>query len=210
MRFIFPAILFLTGCSLSKSPTRSTEELRQSIQVALKAEDYSKAEKELTELISLDPKSFDSLIGRAGLRVFRGDALGSEADFNAAIAIDDEKGTKARFYIANRAIWRAREFNMKGQNTDALRIYDVLLTLYPKSGMAYHDRGGVKTDMKDFDGAIADLTKAIEFDEGNNAFGDSFTLRARAKRAKGDEAGAIEDEKLSSTKTNARKQLSPR
>jgi hypothetical protein len=32
---------------------------------------------------------------------------------------------------------------MKGQKPEALKVYDVLLTLYPKSGMAYHDQGGL-------------------------------------------------------------------
>jgi tetratricopeptide (TPR) repeat protein len=205
MRILIPAILILASCSDSKPKARSAEELRQSVQAAIKAEDYTRAEKDLTELVAQDPKSFDALIGRAAVRIFLGDAQGSEADFTAAVALDAEKGGKARFYISDRAIWRAREFDMKGQKAEALKIYDVLLTLYPKSGMAYHDRGGLKTDMKDYDGAIADLTKAIEFDEGNNGAGDSFVLRARAKRAKGDEAGAAADEAQANAKTNETK-----
>jgi tetratricopeptide (TPR) repeat protein len=205
MRLLIPAILILASCSDSKPKARSAEELRQSVQAAIKTEDYTKAEKELSELIAQDPKSFDSLIGRAAVRIFLGDAQGSDADFKAAVALDAEKGAKARFYISDRAIWRAREFDMKGQKADALKIYDVLLTLYPKSGMAYHDRGGLKTDMKDYDGAIADLTQAIEFDGGNNTNGDSFVLRARAKRGKGDETGAAADEAQANTKTDAKK-----
>jgi tetratricopeptide (TPR) repeat protein len=205
MRLLALTILILASCSDSKPQARSMEEIRQSVQAAIKAEDYLKAEKELTELITLDPKSFDSLIGRAAVRLLLGDASGSEADFKAAVGLDAEKGAKARFNIADRAMWRAREFDMKGQKGEALKIYDVLLTLYPKSGMAYHDRGGLKTDMKDYDGAIADLTKAIEFDEGNNTHGDSFVLRARAKRGKGDEAGAAADDAQANSKSDAKK-----
>jgi tetratricopeptide (TPR) repeat protein len=205
MRLLIPAILILASCSGSKPKARSTEELRQSVQAAIKAEDYTKAEKDLSELVDRDPKSFDSLIGRAAVRIFLGDAQGSEADFKAAVALDAEKGDKARFDISDRAIWRAREFDMKGQKAEALKIYDVLLTLYPKSGMAYHERGGLKADLKDYDGAIADLTKAIEFDEGNNSAGDSFVLRARAKRAKGDEVGAAADEAQANRTTSGAK-----
>ncbi|WP_411846753.1 tetratricopeptide repeat protein [Roseibacillus persicicus] len=99
-----------------------------------------------------------------------------------------------KLFIAEQSIWRAREFDMKKRYPEELKIYEVLLALYPESGMIYHDRGGLKTSMGNYDGAIADLTKAIEFDEGNNSAGDSLTLRARAKRARGDEAGAKADD----------------
>ena len=74
MRLLIPAILILASCSDSKPKARPTEELRQSVQAAIKAEDYTKAEKELSELVAQDPKSFDSLIGRAAVRIFLGDA----------------------------------------------------------------------------------------------------------------------------------------
>ena len=64
-----------------------------------------------------------------------------------------------------------------------------VLLLFPESGMAYHDRGGAKIELNDFSGAVEDLTAAIKHDEGNNQFGDSYMLRARALRGLGEGAG---------------------
>lgn len=201
MRLLFFTILLLTGYFDSLLLGNSTEDLRQSVQAAIKAEDFSKAEKNLSELISHDPKSFDARVGRAWVRMLQGDISGCESDLKVAVDLDAEKAAKARFYIADRAVWKAREFEIKGRKIDAMKIYDTVLTLYPKSGNVYHERGGLKIDMKDYDGAIADLTKAIELDQGHNAYGDSFVLRARAKRAKGDDAGAAADDKQGETKS---------
>ena len=196
------AFLFLVSCFDSQPKPRSPNELRPSIQAAIAVGDYTKAEKELSEWITQDSKSFDVWLGRAGTRIFLGDAQGAEEDFNAAVKLDPEKGTKGRFQIVDRILWRARDLDIQGQKANALKIYDVLVKLHPKEGMIYHDRGGLKTDLKDYDGAIIDLTKAIEFDKGNNTYGDSFVLRARAKRAKGDVAGAAEDEDRANLKAN--------
>lgn len=201
------AALLLAGCSeraakqadkqeqeSKQEDNRTPEELRAAIGVAMKAEDFSSAEAALTSLIGKNPTDYETLAGRATVRVFLGDAAGAAKDFDEVIKIHGEKGNKLKFFVADRALWKAREFDMKKRYPEALKVYGVLLTLYPQSGMAYHDRGGLRTSMGDFDGAIDDLTKAIEFDDGNNAAGDSYILRARAKRAKGDEEGAKDDE----------------
>ena len=195
--FLFLTVLAVVGCSErpeSKKDSRTPGELRTSVEAAMKSEDYTTAEAGLTSMIANDPKDFDALAGRAAVRIVLGNAEGAAEDFDAAIKVDEEKGKKLKFFIADRSIWRARELDMKKRYPEALKIYDVLLVLYPESGMAYHDRGGLKTTLGDYEGSIADLTKAIEFDEGNNSAGDSYVLRARAKRAKGDEEGAKADE----------------
>lgn len=195
--FLILTALAIVGCSErleSKKDTLTPEELRSSVEAAMKSEDYTTAEAGLTSMIANDPKDFDALAGRAAVRIVLGNAEGAAEDFDAAIKVDEEKGKKLKFFIADRSIWRARELDMKKRYPEALKIYDVLLVLYPESGMAYHDRGGLKTTMGDYEGSIADLSKAIEFDEGNNSAGDSYVLRARAKRAKGDEEGAKADE----------------
>ena len=195
--FLILTALAIVGCSErqeSKKDTLTPEELRSSVEAAMKSEDYTTAEAGLTSMIANDPKDFDALAGRAAVRIVLGNAEGAAEDFDAAIKVDEEKGKKLKFFIADRSIWRARELDMKKRYPEALKIYDVLLVLYPESGMAYHDRGGLKTTMGDYEGSIADLTEAIEFDEGNNSAGDSYVLRARAKRGKGDEEGAKADE----------------
>ena len=169
-------------------------EAKTTLWEAMKSEDYKEAEELLTKIMERDPDDFDAVSGRAAVRVFLGDKEGARQDFDAAVAVNPEKAAEMRYLIADRAMWRARGFDMEERYGEALKIYDVLLTLFPESGMAYHDRGGLKTSMKDYAGAIEDLTKAIEFDEGNNSAGDSYVLRARAKRAAGDVAGADEDD----------------
>lgn len=72
------SILFaiaLIGCSdhsEEEQDARTPEELRTAIEVAMKSEDFPTAEKALTALIGHDPDDFDSVGGRAAVRVFLG------------------------------------------------------------------------------------------------------------------------------------------
>jgi tetratricopeptide (TPR) repeat protein len=192
------ALCTVGGCS---KPEQSFDELKSKVQESVKTGNYSTAKKQLDAMLRLRTNDFDALITRGGVAIFLGDSSSAEADFRAAGVIDKEKAAKARFFFADRATWAAREHDMKKRYQEALAIYNCLLTLYPKSGTAYHERGGVKTEMSDYRGAIDDLTKAIELDDGNNAHGDSYVLRARAKRAMGDVKGAQNDEALANAKS---------
>ena len=60
----------------------------------------------------------------------------------------------------------------------------------PEYAWAWVNRGGVRRERGDLDGAIADHTKAIELDPGNAA---AWNHRGYARRAKGDVAGAAAD-----------------
>ena len=62
--------------------------------------------------------------------------------------------------------------------------------VHPKDAEAYYNRGIAKLDKDDFDGAIADNTRAIELDP---KLTDAYFNRGNAKRAKGDLDGAIAD-----------------
>ncbi len=199
MRLTLPALAILTGCGDSGSKRKPVEAPPPAAQATPEMESHAREEKRLSGLIAKEPGNFETLIARAKIRLLLGDGQGTVSDFSAAAALDPEKGRKTKFQVCNRAIWHARELSMKERNTEALKIYDVLLTLYPESGMAYHDRGALKIDTKDYEGAIADLTQAIKHDEGNNSAGDSFSPRAKARRAKGDEAGAAADEALANS-----------
>lgn len=203
---VFPVFIFFAAPAYAQKEAPSKEEMRVAIETAMKKEDLPGAEKVFTEWIDSGAGDFDAFSGRAAIRLLSGNAKGSQEDFAAAEKLDAEKGAKLKFFIADRAMWKARKLGMDGKQAEALKIYDSLIALYPKSGSAYHDRGGVKTALKNYDGAIADLTKAIEFDDGNNAFGDSYILRARAKRAKGDEEDAKEDETKANAVAEARSQ----
>jgi len=162
---------------------------------ALRRKDYARAHAELDGLLEVAPRDVPARVQRAALRVLTGDARGASSDFNALIEIDEEKGVKLRFTVADRALWIARKHIIDGEHKEAIEILDVILHLFPDSGMAYHDRGAARFEIEDFKGAIDDFTKAIYHDDGNSWAGDSYQLRARARRAIGDESGADEDEK---------------
>jgi hypothetical protein len=72
--------------------------------------------------------------------------------------------------------------------------------LFPELGVAYHERGAAKLDLRRYDEAIADLDLAIKHDDWRNRYGDTDVLRAKAKREKGDIAGAEADEELADKK----------
>jgi tetratricopeptide (TPR) repeat protein len=184
----------LTGCGKGNSLSNLPEqELQKRCQTAVQSGDYATARAFVDEMVRRKPEDFDALAGRGIVLAFAGRFEDAEKDFRACIAIDEEKGQQVRFFAADRILWRARELSTKGDNKAAISLLDGVITMYPKSGMAYHDRGAAKIGTGDYHGAIADLTKAIEHDGGNNRFGDSHTLRARAKEALGDEAGAQAD-----------------
>ena len=60
----------------------------------------------------------------------------------------------------------------------------------PKEASAYNERGNAKGDKGDFDGAVADYTRAIELDP---KFTEAYYNRGLAKKHKGDFDGAIAD-----------------
>jgi len=60
----------------------------------------------------------------------------------------------------------------------------------PKEASAYNERGIAKGDKGDFDGAVADYTRAIELDP---KFTEAYYNRGLAKKHKGDLDGAIAD-----------------
>jgi len=103
------------------------------------------------------------------------------ADFDRCIAINEKEGRKIRAYVADCLVWKGRHLAATKQLEKALVMLDTSLHLFPKSGNAYHDRGAVKMDSKDYRGTVEDFTLAIQYDEGNNRFGDSYLLRSRAR-----------------------------
>jgi tetratricopeptide (TPR) repeat protein len=80
------------------------------------------------------------------------------------------------------------------KNTDywkgILVSYNDSIKINPKNPVAFFSLGCAKLNLKDYNGAIEDLTKAIELDAN---FSYLFYLRGRAKSAIKDEKGSIVD-----------------
>ncbi|HEX3102549.1 MAG TPA: tetratricopeptide repeat protein [Pyrinomonadaceae bacterium] len=70
-----------------------------------------------------------------------------------------------------------------------------VLELAPNNGGAYYIRGLILVDKRDYDGAIADLTKAIDLHINLNAqeLAGAFFNRGKARFGKNDNDGAIAD-----------------
>src|SRR5688572_4179156 len=60
----------------------------------------------------------------------------------------------------------------------------------PVSAEDYFNRGNARTDKGDWDGAIADHTRAIEL---NSKYAEAYYGRGYARREKGELSGAIAD-----------------
>lgn len=74
----------------------------------------------------------------------------------------------------------------------AIMLLTKLLELKPDIKEAYLTRGLQKAALKDFDGAIADMTEAIMIEP---LYSDAYGFRSEFRREKGDTEGAQRDEK---------------
>ena len=191
------AFFSTVGCSdATQQSNLSDEQLRRDLQNALQAQDYDSAYPIIATLIERNPDNFDLFVARASIHMLTGRGEKSNADFARCLALDKDKGERARFFVADRVVWKARELSMARDNEGAIRLLDAVIAVMPEAGMAYHDRGGAKLDLGDFAGAVEDLTLAIKHDQGNNRFGDSYTLRSRAYSGLGNEESAVADKAL--------------
>ena len=73
---------------------------------------------------------------------------------------------------------------------NTITLYDDVLEKYPRSYIAYGNRGSEKIGLQDFEGALKDYTKAIEI---NPKYANAFYNSGIAKGALGDKQGALQD-----------------
>ena len=81
----------------------------------------------------------------------------------------------------------------QGNNQEALKAFDTFARLKPDEWIAYGSRAIVEMNMKNYDAAITDLTKAIEMSPSDPQL---FRLRANAYKGSGDGKLASKDEKM--------------
>jgi tetratricopeptide (TPR) repeat protein len=156
---------------------------------------------DINAALALSPENIDFLSTRAFTHLHLTNFPAAIADFAAIERLDPKDGSKTKDQIAQWLISRARGRSAGGDNSSAVKDLDMVLALFPKLGVAYHERGAAKTDLKQYREAVADFDQAIKFDSWHNRFGDSFVLRAKAKKALGDTAGAEADEKSAKERT---------
>jgi tetratricopeptide (TPR) repeat protein len=150
---------------------------------------------DLNSALALDPVSIDCLSTRAFAHLQLGDLASAKSDFATIERLDAKNGPKIQQRILEGLISRARSKSAKGDHNGEISDWDIVIGLVPEHGLAYHERGAAKSDLKRYKEAIADLDLAIKFDGWHNRFGDSYFLRAQAKKAIGDLQGAELDEK---------------
>ncbi len=78
---------------------------------------------------------------------------------------------------ARNAVWR-----------DTLALFSDVIDKYPEAGLAYNNRGNVRRDQSDFQGAMEDYSKAIELN-----YDDAYNNRGILRNRMNDYKNAIED-----------------
>jgi tetratricopeptide (TPR) repeat protein len=71
---------------------------------------------------------------------------------------------------------------------DTLTLFSDVIDKYPETGIAYNNRGNVRRDQNDFQGAMEDYGKAIELD-----YDDAYNNRGILRNRMNDYINAIED-----------------
>jgi tetratricopeptide (TPR) repeat protein len=144
-----------------------------------------KSTTQIVRRTSLDPNYLTSANEKENKR----DLDGAIADLDRAIDLTHEPGVYMQ---------RARLKENKGDVAGAIRDYDQMIEQHARLDEAvrasYHDnRAKLKIKNRDFDGAIADATAAIQL---NPRFPWHYATRGQANEGKGDFAAAIKDYKM--------------
>ena len=103
-------------------------------------------------------------------------------------ALKAAKKAEAYVHFVNARILLKFEENREA----ALKSYDIAIDLYPEFTEAYYNRGNLKDDKGDYDGAITDYTKAIELKPD---FAAAYHNRGVAKSKKGENAEKNEEKR---------------
>ena len=150
---------------------------------------------DLNAAVAIEPRNQDFLATRAFAYVQLGRFTNANADFAALQRLDPRNGPKAKLEIAQGLISRARGKSAGRDKEGAIRDLDMVIGLFPNMGVAYHERGAARLELKHYKEAVADFDRAVKDKAWQTGYADSHLLRAKAKRAMGDIAGANADER---------------
>jgi tetratricopeptide (TPR) repeat protein len=142
----------------------------------------AKASADLEEVLAIDPRDVESLVGRGNLRRDDKNHAAAVADYTKALEVDP-KSTSALYE-------RAWTYHLKGEEIRAIADFDILIRRDPGFASAYRERGDALRAKGDLDRAIADYTKALEIDPKHDR---AYTGRGRARLRKKDWDSALSD-----------------
>jgi tetratricopeptide (TPR) repeat protein len=157
---------------------------------------------DINTALALKPEDPKYLATRAMAHLHLGQFDDAKADFATMERLDAKNGEMMRRAMLQGLISRARSKGARGDRAGAIKDLDIAVAMLPDNGMLYHERGAAKTDLKQYKEAIADFDVAIKIDGSYNGFGDTYRMRAEAKRALGDTAGAESDEQEMKKRTS--------
>ncbi len=120
----------------------------------------------------------------------RGDAALKAGDFVTAQA-DYQRALELEPYYVSPQIYLGDAFLYQNKFTEAIKEYDAALLLVSDDSHIYYQRGLAKLNLQIYEGAIADLTSAIEKDK--TQFPGSYVLRGIAYSAIGENENALAD-----------------
>jgi tetratricopeptide (TPR) repeat protein len=133
--------------------------------------------KTTSQIVARTPKQTD-YIGRAYDKEQKGDIDGAIADLNEAIEHQPKRRDEACEHLAMLK-------DKQGDWAGALAAYDKLIAFKPNDGGPYYSRAVAKKQHADFDGAMADFSRAAEL----RASGVSLIDIGNMRKANGDSAG---------------------
>lgn len=139
---------------------------------------YEAAINDYTQSILINPDVAITYKNRAEARSFLGDNQGAVEDYTQAIKINPQYADVSK----NPNIARYIAKNQPGFNQT--------IPINSQDANAYKNRGNVRADIGDYQGAIADYTQAIQI---NPHLADVYYNRGNVRCDVGDEEGAIAD-----------------
>ncbi len=138
----------------------------------------------LNQLISKFPTEEYTYLFRSSIAIDNNDFTKAEADINEFLDLSKTNNREILFndfYFIDKLI-------EKNQNVLAKNILDKAIKLFPIQ--AYIKMGELKTQLKDYAGAVKDFTQAISFEPKRS---DAYYKRGSAKQSLSDYIGAMED-----------------
>lgn len=153
--------------------------------------DFKAAGDSYRKALDIDPKALPPSLSAVMAKIRDQNVAGALEALNAAIKADPND---AFFYFV-RAVVSVVPGAPASAAAMALPDLAKVLEIAPNNGGAYYIRGLILVDKRDYDGAIADLTKAIDLHINLNSqeLAGAFFNRGKARFGKYDNDGAIVD-----------------